>query len=411
MKILWFSITPSLYNAFSNGHNGGGWIASLEQIVRQAPEVELGIAFHFASDKFKNEQQGVTYYPMPQVEESKIDKLFHPDAIDARKLDLYRKVVDDFRPDIVQIFGSENDFGLLCGSIGVPIVIHMQGCIPPCYNAVFPIDMNIYDFFFTSGLTMRNRYIGLRTKAAFKRNAEREIRAIQSCQYFMGRTAWDRSLIDLFNPSSQYFHCNEALRDSFLRGDKQWSYSASPHKTIVSVISTPWYKGLDLILKTAQLLKRFTSLDFEWQVYGVRDIRFFENKYKIKAADVNVKIMGPVGKDVLVDALCSASCYVHSSYIDNSPNSLCEAQIIGVPVIATHVGGISTLVDDRHTGLLFPANAPYDLASMIKQIVHDEQLSTTLSLAERQEALRRHNPDAIRSTLIDIYRSIIAQQK
>ena len=72
---------------------------------------------------------------------------------------------------------------------------------------------------------------------------------------------------------------------------------------IVSVISSPWYKGADLILKTAKLLKRFTSLDFEWRIYGVRDIRFYEQKYGIRASEVNVCPMGTASKEKLVDVL------------------------------------------------------------------------------------------------------------
>ena len=41
----------------------------------------------------------------------------------------------------------------------------------------------------------------------------------------MGRTEWDKSLIDLFNPSATYFHCEEALRDSFIISEKRWKYS------------------------------------------------------------------------------------------------------------------------------------------------------------------------------------------
>ena len=60
MRVLWFSGTPSLFNADSNGDNVGGGIASLERIVRQVAEIELGIAFNFADVNFVHEQNGVT---------------------------------------------------------------------------------------------------------------------------------------------------------------------------------------------------------------------------------------------------------------------------------------------------------------------------------------------------------------
>ena len=180
------------------------------------------------------------------------------------------------------------------------------------------------------------------------------------------------------------------------KGQQIWTGYEDETKRIVSVISRPWYNGCDLILKTANLLSRFTDVDFEWQVYGIPEMRFYEHKYGIKAEHVHIKVMGTASADELVKALCHSSCYVHSSYIDNSPNSICEAQILGVPVLATHVGGISSLVKDGESGVLFPANDPYTLASLIKQVSHDRNLAETLSKGARKQALLRHDPDRIK---------------
>jgi glycosyltransferase involved in cell wall biosynthesis len=227
----------------------------------------------------------------------------------------------------------------------------------------------------------------------------------------MGRTEWDKSLIDLFNPNATYFHCEEALRDSFINSNKRWKYSNGKKKTIISVISRPWYKGCDLILKTAALLKRFTDIDFEWKVYGIPEIKFYESVYGIKAKDVNIRPMGTASKEELVDALCSSSCYVHPSYIDNSPNSICEAQILGVPVLATNVGGISSIVNNGIDGILFPANAPYTVASLIKRIAANEELANTLSANAIKRAKNRHNPKEIGNRLVEIYEAIINVNK
>lgn len=406
MRILWFSVTPSLFNPRSNGHNGGGWIASLEQIVRKEKSIELGVAFHFPDNGFKYENDGVCYYPIAPKKKSFIDKFI------SRKEEIentarYLKIIEDFRPDVIHIFGSENDFGLIYAHTQIPVVIHIQGCMPPYHNALFPVGLSKWDFIFGKGLSLNYRFIGLRSDGAFRKAAEREIRIIQNCKYFMGRTEWDKRLIDLFNPQATYFHCEEALRDSFIQGTAKWEYPTSDKKIITSVISRPWYKGCDLILKTAALLKRFTDIDFEWRVYGIPEMRFYEAKYKIKAKDVNVKVMGTASKEELVEALCKTNCYVHTSYIDNSPNSLCEAQILGVPILATHVGGISSLIDDGCSGILFPANAPYTAASLIKQLTSDRELAERLSSNAIEKATKRHNPNNIKESLLNIYRDII----
>lgn len=389
MRVLWFSVTPSMFNPRSNGHNGGGWIASLERIVRQVDEIELGVAFNFADNGFSYKRDGVVYYPISNA-----------------SLEAYLRIIDDFKPDLIQIFGSENAFGELCDKTDVPVVIHMQGCLPPYHNALFPVGMGPIDFLTQRGLSWRYRFIGLRSEPAFRRNAEREIKTIQNCRYFMGRTEWDKGLIDLFNPSATYFHCEEALRPSFLEGRQQWQWRDGKH-VIVSVISRPWYKGGDLILKTAQLLRRFTDIDFEWHVFGIPEMRFFEHKYGIRADEVGVRVMGTASQQELVEAITCARCYVHPSYIDNSPNSLCEAQILGAPVLATHVGGISSLVKHEESGLLFPANAPYTLASLLKRVLGNRQFAESLGAGARRVAMLRHNPESIKNRLVEIYKSIL----
>ena len=63
MRVLWFSVTPSLYSK-NPLYNGGGWIASLEGELKKNKSIELGVAFEFCDDKFKVCENGVTYYPI-----------------------------------------------------------------------------------------------------------------------------------------------------------------------------------------------------------------------------------------------------------------------------------------------------------------------------------------------------------
>lgn len=411
MRILWFSPTPLLYCSHSNSHNGGGWIASLESIVREVEEVELGVAFMHAGASFNDKRDGVSYYSITPQKKSLADKLLRKSSKSC--VTKYLKIVDDFKPDLIQIFGSENDFGSICAHTNIPVVIHMQGCLPAYHNALFPVGMNSSDFFLRGGLRLQRRLMGILSEGTFRRRAEREIKTIQSCRYFMGRTHWDRALVRLFNPTAEYFHCDEALRDSFVNCTKSWSVEnlSDGKLKIISVISNPWYKGVDLILKTAKLLRQFTDIDFEWRVYGVSDIRFFENKYGIKAADVEVKVCGSVSSEKLVEALVGSSVYVHPSYIDNSPNSICEAQILGLPILATNVGGVSSIVDDGKTGFLFPANDPYTLADLIKRLTVDSSLAQRLGSAAKDRALHRHNPEMIKSSLMAIYKKVITDNR
>lgn len=69
-----------------------------------------------------------------------------------------------------------------------------------------------------------------------------------------------------------------------------------------------------------------------------------------------------MNSDKLVELLLESDLYVHTAYIDNSPNAICEAQYLGMPIIATYVGGVPSLIEQGKDGVLIPANDPFMLA-------------------------------------------------
>ena len=139
MRVLWFTVSPSLYSI--NGNNQGlGWIASLERIVRIDKDIVLGVAFEHEDNIFKVEQDGVTYYPM-NVFRDRHDiecRRYHADIEERQFMPYCQRVIDDFKPDVIQVFGSEWCFGLIQEYTNIPVVIHMQGSMPPYQNAMFP---------------------------------------------------------------------------------------------------------------------------------------------------------------------------------------------------------------------------------------------------------------------------------
>lgn len=409
MKILWFSVTPSLFTSIDNGHNGGGWIASLEELVRTVNDVELGISFECPSDDFKVQNSGVTYYPLDTRISffKRVVRFFKPlKHEETFFIPKCLRVIDDFKPDVIHIFGSENYFGLLSRvSPSIPVIVHMQGSLPSYYNAFYPASVNFKDILLSKYYSFLQKIMEYRNTQIFKQKALREIKILKSTRNFFGRTHWDRSIIHVYNPSARYFYCSEVLRDVFYKGNK-WHYPNTKKVMLISTISKPLYKGMDVILKTAYALKHECQLDFAWKVLGVADCKFMESHYGVKAADVNIDLLGCVSQDVVLEQLMKAHFYVHPSYIDNSPNSICEAQMVGTPVIACNVGGVSSLVDDGKTGYLVPANDPIKLADIIVLKSNDSCSLAQLSRNEIETARKRHSKEQILNDLLNAYREL-----
>ena len=125
---------------------------------------------------------------------------------------------------------------------------------------------------------------------------------------------------------------------------------------------------------------------------------------------MNVNLIGRVGAERIAEELADADLYIHPAIIDNSPNTLCEAQLIGTPVIAANVGGIPQLVEDGTTGILYPYNESYTLAFKIMDLYGDKTRMQELSENEYRLSHDRHNPEHIVRTLVGIYREIISEQ-
>jgi glycosyltransferase involved in cell wall biosynthesis len=404
MKILWFTNTPSLYKRNTKGYNGGGWIESLELIVSNENDIELGVSFFHPDDCFKTQQGETTYYPIP-LYNTILKKLKHyifHNKCDNAEVNYYLKIIDDFKPDVIHVFGSEQSFGLLTLYTKIPVVIHLQGILNPYLNAYYAPGSNQIDLIKQNVFKPLKLISLIHGMSSFKHNAKREVVILKNCKYYMGRTEWDKRVVSLYAPNSTYFYCNEVLRDVFY-SSLAWQKKKRNKIILVSTISRTSYKGFDLILKTAKLLKESSNIDFEWMVLGVNSYKEWEKKLGINCSEVNVFLKGVVSSETLVENIRAGDFFIHPSYIDNSPNSLCEAQIIGIPVLSTNVGGISSLIENDKTGYLVPANDPFTLASMVIELNKDEIKSLEIAERSREIALLRHDKSTIINDLLKIY--------
>ncbi|PKP20450.1 MAG: glycosyl transferase family 1, partial [Bacteroidetes bacterium HGW-Bacteroidetes-20] len=118
----------------------------------------------------------------------------------------------------------------------------------------------------------------------------------------------------------------------------------------------------------------------------------------------NVFFTGELNENEMIDRYLKSNLFICPSSIENSPNSLGEAQILGVPCIASYVGGVPDMIKDGETGFLYRFEEIKMLALRIAQIFNMSQNELEqLSNSEKEVALQRHNPTVNIKTLLDIY--------
>jgi len=97
------------------------------------------------------------------------------------------------------------------------------------------------------------------------------------------------------------------------------------------------------------------------------------------AAGLRVKFIGMVSPDRVYDYLEQAKILILPSFYEGLPNVILEAMSLGVPVIATRVGGIPDLVRQKETGLLVEPGGVDELAIGIKKLIEDDDLRRRVS--------------------------------
>lgn len=425
MRVLWLTNTMSGYCPLNNSsesqyYNGGGWISAAETEIIKNNDIQLAIGFLMDNQPFKAIQHDICYYPIPHLHHSiwykpinLYDMLCCNDWRHEKKRWSYFKqkfqtIINDFHPDVIHVWGSESYMGLVSFISEVPVCLHIQGILNPCWNAFLPP--------FISWAEMGGRWWQLGKQLSLKikkigwnESCFRETAILRHINYYFGRTEWDYRITKIFNHDAQYFTVNEMLRAPFYHHEVQ---RCLPNKlTIVSTISSPLYKGFDLLLKTAKLIKEYYDIEFEWKVYGNVDPRIIEKRFGMHHEEVNIELLGVATADELKAAVLNATLYFHPSYIDNSPNSVCEAQMLGLPVVATNVGGVSSIVRDHVDGFLVPANDPYQSAFHIIELYTNCQMNVSMGLRGQERAMKRHDKKQIMDAIFKAYECILRGKK
>jgi glycosyltransferase involved in cell wall biosynthesis len=419
MKILWFTNTPCSASEELNPNNkGGGWLSSLEKELVKKEEISLYVAFYYSKSiepfLFGNTQ----YFPILRKNSgSKIERycarLLRLENNDKREIKLLLSVIDKINPDLIHIHGTEENFGLIQKYISIPVVLSIQGILNPCtekfYSGVPSIIANKYESW-KSKLLLKSAKFKYNN---FKKRCNREREILNISKYIIGRTDWDKKVTKALAPTSKYFICNEVLRSSFY--DVEWRKIRFNDKIrIVTVSSDCLYKGFETIVKTAKILTLYHNLNFEWLVIGLQKkseiVILTKNWLKINLDDYSIKLLGKKNEDEIAELLLSADIYCQVSHIENSPNSLCESLIIGVPTIASFAGGTRSLFSDTNNNMLVQDGDSYAFSGAILELVNDFSKAKELGRNSREIAIKRHDKRCIVSNLVEIYKSIIGNR-
>lgn len=327
----------------------GGWMySSLKALKNTYTDNQIAVATVWAGNELRElDIDGITYYLLPLHGKSSTSYNEH--------LELYWvKIKESFNPDITHIHGTEFPHGLsyikACGAKNV--VVSIQGMIS-CIAKYYTAQIRIGDII--RSLTFRDIIKGgiLSDKRQFQKRGKYEIELLSNVSHIIGRTEWDQIHSWAINPNAQYYHVGETLRDSFY--DYNWKYETCiPYSIFVSQASYP-IKGLHKLLEALPLvLREFPDTKVYVAGTDIQNKPWYKlssyEKYIKKLIKRNnlenvVKYTGSLNEEEMCKQYLRSNIFVCCSVIENSPNSLGEAQVLGMPHLATLAGGIPEIVN------------------------------------------------------------------
>ncbi|MFW5813387.1 MAG: glycosyltransferase family 4 protein [Fibrobacterota bacterium] len=120
--------------------------------------------------------------------------------------------------------------------------------------------------------------------------------------------------------------------------------------------------------------------------------------------DGNVQFTGY--KSNVFEALRDFDLFVLSSRTEGCPIVILEAMAMGLPVVATNVGGNPELVQDGKTGILIPPNNPQRMASALIELISNAKKASEMGQAGKRRAFSVFHPSKFSSSLEKLYKDL-----
>ncbi|MBQ6831772.1 MAG: glycosyltransferase family 4 protein [Oscillospiraceae bacterium] len=415
MKVLWVlnMMLPDAAKALNKGTTTSGtWLLDYVNSIKADEEIELAT---------------MTYAGVDKLEVVTVDRIKHyvfPGGgkrllISSKKtLADCRYVLDDFKPDLIHLHGTEYSMARAMVDIQPiqPVLLTIQGILTRI-SQEFKAGLTTREFL--SAATLK-QWLTLKapifTHQLYLKNAKRERYVLQHVKRVTGRVDWDKAVMLSINPNLQYDRLNYNVPPVFYDAEKWQISKAEPHSIYTGASKYP-LKGLHMLIRALALVK-LKYPDVRLYVPGNSTSYQKSNGYerylhklinKLGLAE-NVEFVGRKSSAEIVELLQKSRICVLPSAMEGASATLREAMMIGTPSICSFRGGMVDLIQDGHSGFCYDFNEYPVLADRICRLIEDDALCCKFSKNAIENAEQRHARQENYQALKNIYREMLAEK-
>lgn len=435
MRVLWICniMLPRVAEHFhKESSSREGWLTGLSEQVLTRPEgkdITLGICFPtLDEDLLEAGNAEITLDAGRKLFAYPIKEDVHKAEIyDSKLEERFAEIIQDFKPDLVHCFGTEFPHTLAATrAFHTPerTLIGIQGLCAVYANA--------YRADLPQRVWNRTTFRDLIKKDNLQKQCEKyrkrginEINAIRYAGHITGRTVWDQCYAQEWNEKAEYHFMNETLRPIFY--EDEWSYDKCEKGSIFVSQGDYPIKGLHyLLMAMPEILEKHP----EAKVYvagnsiiksslstGVEGLKgkikldsygkYIYELIKKHSLQDRVVFVGNQSAEEMKKQYLRANAFLCPSAMENSPNSLGEAMLLGMPIVSSKVGGIPTIFKDRMDGLLYECDDIGALAGCVSFMLDGGEVVDKMRKHARIHARDTHDGEKNFKRLIEIYQSIV----
>jgi glycosyltransferase involved in cell wall biosynthesis len=164
------------------------------------------------------------------------------------------------------------------------------------------------------------------------------------------------------------------------------------------------YKGLKILLHALQAIKNSIP-DVNLLVVGDGDKKnFYESYAKELGLEDSVEFRGKLDRQALAKLYQKANVFTLPSLNESFGMVALEAMACGIPVVASNVGGLPSLVDNDKTGFLIEPGNIAELSEKLTKLLSDKKMAAEFGTAGRKKAIADFNWDFRAAQYDRIYR-------
>lgn len=417
-KILWIVNTPlgPLGEAIYGKRSGGVWMDALLEDFKKSNDYQVIVVTTAAiKDKIEIEEDGITYVALPDAP----PLLYNENK--ENNIQSWKHLLEKIKPDLIQAWGTEFTHGLcaLHEAGTIPSVIYMQGvCKAIAENYEAGISTDELKKTVTFRDLVRHDSI-LQQKAKFELAANKEAEMIRLAGRIICENDWCEKTIKEICSDIEVYRCPLSINKVFI--EHNWEINNIERHSIICTASGYTIKGLHMALRAAALLID-KHLDLKVYVPGTpvvqkKDIesqirkngysKYIEKLIEKLNIEDHIVWLGELTQEELAKQYEKSHVFVMSSSIENHSSSLKEAMMVGLPSIASAVGGVPEYVTDGENGFLYKYDEYHLLAERISRIFDNDDLAQELSDKAKKSMRKLHEKGNDYLKMIAIYQTIL----